>query len=213
MSAARGLVVLYRHFPLFLAACLALSSSSSSGSDRAGAGELEEVWQQLAGWGGSVAAGHRQGPCNGLVLGDRVQFVGLQRCVCLGAPTWDAHRLCRLRPRGHLLLVVCIAARLGTTFPHCVLKWAWARRPACVPIWSWVESPLVCVAGFFGCGPCQRSLPSDSSLCFPLDVGFPPFRAVSSLLSGPAKDFPCFWGSLQRSCVIAPVTPFFFFPF
>jgi len=58
-------------------------SWSSRWSWRAGVAAADRCWR------GSVAAGHRQGPCSGLVPSRRALVARLQQCVCLGAPTWD----------------------------------------------------------------------------------------------------------------------------
>lgn len=190
-SAAWGVMVPYRHPSSHFVPFLALSNGSSG---------RQQCWSWRAGggvqaaadgcWRGSEAAGHRQGPCHGLVSGFRGQSAGLQRSV-LGCADLGRPPVVPPQAPGATVVGGVYRSTLGDHLSTLCSEVGLGRGGlACVPIWSWVESPLVCVAGFFGCGPCQRSLPSDSSLCFSLDVGIPPFRAVSSLLSSPAKDFP-----------------------
>ena len=184
-------------------------------------------------WHGSVAAGHRHGPCNGLVSGIRAQSGWLAVTPHLGAPTgtptvaapargqgtcfqggvcggtnWNARR--RHSGAGAPVHGGVYRSTLGDNLsPLCSEVGLGRGGLALCSVMVLGGSPLVCVAGFSGVSPASGPYHLTVSFAFSPLGWVPSVRAVCSLPSGPAKDFPSVvnWGSLQRSCLLTPVTP------
>lgn len=181
--------------PCVFAFVFALSSSSSNNSSAgAGAGEQQLCWS----WNLRAAvgaAGHRQGPCNGLVSGIRVQFCWPAAVRALGCADLG-------RPPG------CRSGTGGNCRGWCVSQHAWGLpstlcsevgRPevwACVQVGAGGSLLSVWQAlsrWGIACGPFLLTAPLHLS-----GGGVHSVRAVCSLLSGPAKDlsFPSEAGSV-----------------
>lgn len=131
-SAAGRVVVFYFHS--------LLQSVFVSHSAAAGSSSRQQCWSWRAGggvaaagrcWHGSVAAGHRHGPCNGLVSGIRAQSCWLAVTPHLGAPSGTP-------------AVAAPARGQGTCFQCGVWGHQLERPPS--PLWRGGTCPWWCVS-------------------------------------------------------------------